>query len=61
MTYPIQLLPASVPPTCAPFIKTTFSTPLEGDRQSMISRKYGVRSVRHLPGSAEAVCDSILN
>ena len=31
----------------------------DGERQSMISRRYGVRSVRHGPGSAEARCESV--
>jgi hypothetical protein len=39
MMYPIQLLPHSVPPICAPFMKTVRSTCDDGERQSMISRK----------------------
>jgi hypothetical protein len=31
--------------------------PEDGDRQSMISLRYGVRSVRQRPGSDEALCD----
>lgn len=38
------------PPTCAPFISTTVSTGDEGERQSMISRRYGVRSVEGTRG-----------
>jgi hypothetical protein len=47
-----------VPPICAPFMKTVRSTGDDGERQSMISRRYGVRSVRQGPGSAEARCES---
>ena len=54
MTYPIQLLPHSVPPICAPFMNATRSIRDDGERQSMISRKYGVRSVRQRPCSADA-------
>jgi hypothetical protein len=42
----------SVPPICAAFMNTTSSTSDVVDRQSMISRRYGVRSVRQGPGSA---------
>ena len=49
---PSQLLPASVLPTCAPAINTTRCVLLRGDSSSIISRRYGVRSVRHRPGSA---------
>ena len=51
MQKPIQLFPHSVPPTCAPFMNTTLSQGWLGDRQSIISFKYGVLSVFHLPGS----------
>jgi len=37
---------------------TTRSTFEAGDRQSMISRKYGVRPVRHGPGSEDALPES---
>ena len=40
-------------------MNTTRSTGDDGDRQSMISRKYGVLPVRHRPGSDDARCDSI--
>ena len=40
-------------------MNTTRSTTDEGDRQSMISFRYGVRSVRQGPGSAEARVDSV--
>src|SRR3990167_6900769 len=53
MTYPIQLFPLSVAPICDPFMKVTRWTGEDGERQSMISRKYGVREVRHCPGSAD--------
>lgn len=58
ITYPIQLFPHSVPPICAPFMNAVRSTGDDGERQSMMSRRYGVRSVRHGPGSALARCDS---
>jgi hypothetical protein len=51
-------LPHSVPPICAPFIRATRCTGDAGDRQSMISRRYGVRSVRQRSGSDDARCDS---
>src|ERR671918_1704452 len=60
MTYPIHELPHSVPPICAPFIRATRCTGEDGDRQSMISRRYGVRWVRQRPGSEEARCDRTL-
>ena len=41
MMKPRKLLPASVAPTCAPFMNTTRRQGCDGDRQSMISRKYG--------------------
>jgi hypothetical protein len=53
MTYPIQLFPLSVAPICEPFMKVTRWIGEDGDRQSMISRRYGVREVRHCPGSAD--------
>ena len=53
--YPMAFSAASVPPVCAPFMKTMRSTGELVDRQSMISRKYGTRSVRQGPGSAFAV------
>jgi hypothetical protein len=40
-------------------MNTTRSIGEEGERQSMISRRYGVRSVRQGPGSAEARCESV--
>ncbi len=46
MTKPIQLLPASVEPTWAAFMKTTRWTGEPGDKQSMICCMYGVRLVR---------------
>ena len=58
MTYPIQQLPHSVPPICAPFISATRCTGEDGDRQSMISLRYGVRAVRQRPGSEDARCES---
>ena len=39
-------------------MNTTRSMGEDGERQSMISRRYGVRSVRHGPGSADALCDN---
>jgi len=39
MMYPIQLLPHSVPPICAPFMNTVRSMGDMGERQSMISRR----------------------
>ena len=39
-------------------MNTTRSTGEDGERQSMISRRYGVRSVRHGPGSAAALPES---
>ena len=40
-------------------VKTARSTGDDGDRQSMISRRYGVREVRHSPGSPEATDESM--
>lgn len=59
MTNPIQLLPHSVPPIWAPFIKMTRSQGCEGDRQRMISRRYGTREVCHGPGSLEDTEDKM--
>ena len=53
MLNPTQLLPLSVFPNCAPAINTTVSVRVCGERASMISRRYGVRLVRHFPGSGE--------
>ena len=39
ITYPIQLLPHSVPPVCAPFMNATRSINDDGERRSMISRR----------------------
>jgi hypothetical protein len=47
------MVPHSVPPICAPFMSATRCTGEDGDRQSMISRRYGVRAVRQRPGSEE--------
>ena len=58
ITYPIQQLPLSVAPTCAPFMNTTRWNGEAGERQSMISLRYGVRSVRQRPGSDDARCES---
>jgi hypothetical protein len=41
-------------------MKTVRSIGEDGERQSMISRRRGVRSVRHEPGSALARCESVL-
>jgi hypothetical protein len=57
MMYPSHELPHSVPPTCAPFMNTTRWKGEDGDRQSMISFRYGVRAVRQRPGSENASCD----
>jgi hypothetical protein len=46
MTKPIQLLPASVAPTCAAFMNTTRCAGWLALSASMIARMYGVRSVR---------------
>ena len=41
----------SEPPICAGFMNTTRENGDDGLRQSMISRRNGVRDVRHRPGS----------
>ena len=41
----------SLPPICAGFMNTTREYGEDGLRQSMISRRKGVREVRHRPGS----------
>jgi hypothetical protein len=46
---PIQLNPASVAPTCVPFMKSTSRVNDDGAKQSMISRIYGVRDVLYWP------------
>src|SRR3972149_9155336 len=61
MLKPSQLKPISVPPICAPFMKTTLSTLFWGERQSIISRRYGVLEVLQRPGSAEAFLGKNLN
>lgn len=53
MKYPTTLLMTSVLPTCDAAIQHTRRTS-GSEITSMISRRYGVRSVRHLPGSALA-------
>src|SRR6188474_394537 len=53
MRYPSQLFPDSVAPICSPFMRTTRCTGLSAESVSMISRRYGVRLVRHFPGSAD--------
>jgi hypothetical protein len=57
MIEPIQLLPVSVPPICVGFWNTTTGVGSDGESASMISRRYGVRSVLQRPGSAEAFFD----
>jgi hypothetical protein len=41
-----------------PFIRATRCTGEDAERQSMISRRYGVRSVRQRPGSDDARWES---
>src|SRR6185369_888215 len=53
MRYPSQLFPDSVAPICAPFMSTTRCTGVSEESVSMTSRRYGVRLVRHRPGSAD--------
>src|SRR5213078_559167 len=53
MIKPSQLLPDSVAPICAPFMKTVISLRDDGESESMISFRYGVRDVRHGPGSGD--------
>lgn len=48
---PDPVFPASVPPICAGFMNTISRTGEPGDSTSMISRRYGVRLVRHRPDS----------
>ena len=55
--YAIQLLPASVPPIWLPFMNTTRFVASLLESLSWISRKYGVREVMNLPGSALALWD----
>jgi hypothetical protein len=43
---PIQLLPASVAPTCAAFMNTTRCAGSPGDSRSMIAHTKGLRAVR---------------
>jgi hypothetical protein len=50
---PIQLNPASVAPTCVPFMKSTSRVNDDGAKQSMMSRMYGVRDVLYSPGSGD--------
>ena len=52
---PSQFAPASVLPVCAANIITTRCTALVLLKQSIGSRRYGVRLVRHGPGSALAL------
>src|SRR4051794_20626988 len=49
---PTVFNPASVKPSCADLITITSLYEDVGERLSNISLRYGVLSVRHLPGSA---------
>src|SRR5271165_2712329 len=49
---------SSEPPICAGLTNTTRENDDEGERQSMISRRNGVREVRQRPGSPAETRDS---
>jgi hypothetical protein len=51
MIYPSMFSSTSEPPICAGFMYTTRECGDDGLRQSMISRRNGVRDVRRRPGS----------
>jgi hypothetical protein len=58
MMYPNMFNSSSDPPICAGFTNTTRENGEDGLRQSMISRRKGVREVRHRPGSPAETRDS---
>src|SRR5262245_60491653 len=54
MIQPIQFNPHSLPPTCDDFTNTTSGAECtRGSSASMIGRRNGIRSLRHLPGLAD--------
>src|SRR5688572_7304228 len=56
--YPSQQRPSSVAPICDPLANTTSWKGDDAESASMIFLRYGVRDVRHLPGSEAALPDS---
>jgi hypothetical protein len=53
-----MLSSSSEPPICAGFMNTTREKGDDGLRQSISSRRKGVRDVRHRPGSPAETRDS---